>query len=606
MRNKYFILVLTFLSLLIGQSGYAQDWDDMGWDDEITDFINDYEDQGGTVDYYDNAQDFLNDVNNDNDDSNDWEYGEFIDPRYEGTTQTDSQGNIYDYQYSEGWHPVDHSNNDNSNNDTDIYDGLLDTHNYPPNDTSGDDQDQYPPDDNPNNDTNTPESPTTEEPPAKRIWYLDDDGDGYYSTYIFASSKPSGNYKESTIGYDCNDSDSSKKVSADCGLKKWYLDADGDGYHSDETESGDAPDGDWVLTTKGVDCEESDPKITTQCNPNTCKGCPEEEKDWYLDKDNDGYDGGTEKSEESPEGTGWKEGKSNGPDCDDNVWSGDNLNCEAKKTWYLDNDGDGWHCQMKQAEGSPGTKWKETTSGVDCNDARYKIDNDCSKADPCAEIQNVLNYNTPGYPAKNLKSNIDRLKNVVDARVNKKEEGFEVSKRMNADETYRYEFNKAITGTEFTVGISTGASIMGGFHSHPSTGVPIFSFQDLRHLLHLYEDAKDQYKQDVFEGVVAKDDEGNVNVYILKVDDIKALKEQTDAIWNHPDYAAYTNDKERIDAIHEKLGKIFDKSEGAIEKTFLEQFSAVGISLYKADDDSVSSFSKLTIKNKEVTKTSCK
>jgi hypothetical protein len=39
--------------------------------------------------------------------------------------------------------------------------------------------------------------------------------------------------------------------------------------------SGDYPGDGWVLETKGIDCNDNDARITTQCRPNTCKECPE-------------------------------------------------------------------------------------------------------------------------------------------------------------------------------------------------------------------------------------------------------------------------------------------------------------------------------------------
>jgi len=202
----------------MSQSSYSQDWgwEDMGWSDDINDFMRDYEDQGGHFDYYDNAQDYANVVNNDNDYSNDWEYYEYVNPDYVGDTRIDNQGNIWDYQYTVGWRPVD--NSDNSN--TDIYDGLLDPYNYY---NDNDDpfypyeDDQYPPGDNNNNNDST----TSGSPAAIRIWYLDWDGDRYHSKIV----------------------------------------------------SGTYPGEGWILDTKGLDCDDNDPAITTQCRPNTCKGC---------------------------------------------------------------------------------------------------------------------------------------------------------------------------------------------------------------------------------------------------------------------------------------------------------------------------------------------
>ena len=308
MKNKYFILVITFLCLLAGQSTYSQDWQDMGFDDATNALIQDFEDQGGTVDVYDNAQDYADAVNNDDDPNNDYDYGDDNNDSNNNSNDNDNTGVAYwtdssgINMYSDGegrtyadmnndgiFQPtevVDDSLNsgssNNSGNDddsTDIYDGLLDTHNYD-NNTGTTDDDQYPPDDTPTNNDNT----TPEEPVTKKYWYLDNDGDGYYISYLYALGKPSGNYKDLVIGFDCDDTDATKNEGSDCGYRKWYLDADGDGYHSDETESVDSPglgEG-WVLYTRGVDCEESDPTITTQCwplTPSTCKGCLEEALD---------------------------------------------------------------------------------------------------------------------------------------------------------------------------------------------------------------------------------------------------------------------------------------------------------------------------------------
>jgi hypothetical protein len=103
---------------------------------------------------------------------------------------------------------------------------------------------------------------------------------------------------------------------------------------------------------------------------------------------------------------------SRGTDCDDNIWSYDNIDCSEKKTWYLDEDNDGWYSQVQQAELNPGTGWKEApVSGIDCNDAKHSLTNDCNIADPCAEIKNVVNYK--GRYSNNLKSSINYLKGVV-------------------------------------------------------------------------------------------------------------------------------------------------------------------------------------------------
>lgn len=376
MKNKYFILVFTFLCLLAGQSTYSQDWQDMGFDDATNALIQDYEDNGGTVDVYDNAQDYADAVNNDDDLNNDYNSGDdnnYNDSNDSNDSNNDNTGVAYwtdtsgINMYSDGegrtyadmnndgiFQPtevVDDSLNsgssDNSSNDddsTDIYDGLLDTHNYD-NDTGGSDDDQYPYPDDTNNNDDTPsnDTPTPDAPPTRRPWYLDNDGDGYYISYVVVINKPDGNYTATTRGVDCDDNNYSKNLGTDCGWKKWYLDEDKDEYHSDETEQADFPGIGWVLTTRGVDCEESDPEITDQCR---------------------------------------------------------------RQTWYFDWDGDEYHSSERVAGDSPGAGWVLTTKGVDCNDEDPTITIQCrpSTCKGCTELLDDLN----GY------ENIIASANIVD------------------------------------------------------------------------------------------------------------------------------------------------------------------------------------------------
>lgn len=123
-------------------------------------------------------------------------------------------------------------------------------------------------------------------------------------------------------------------------------------------------------------------------------------------------------------------------------------------------------------------------------------------------------------------------------------------------------------------------------------------------MLKLYDSAFASRKNEAFVGVVAKDAQGNKNVYVLKVDDIEQLRIQVNAIWNDQKYAKYLTDKERIDAIHETLAKEFAKSNGQIEKKFLELFPNAGFSIYKADNE-ISNFSKLTLNNGSVLSNPC-
>ncbi len=63
--------------------------------------------------------------------------------------------------------------------------------------------------------------------------------------------------------------------------------------------------------------------------------------------------------------------------CDNECHCTSEVVCE--KMWYLDNDGDGYHSEVEEAENPPGDNWKETTSGEDCDDEDPNRHKDCSK-----------------------------------------------------------------------------------------------------------------------------------------------------------------------------------------------------------------------------------
>ena len=218
--------------------------------------------------------------------------------------------------------------------------------------------------------------------------------------------------------------------------------------------------------------------------------------------------------------------------------------------------------------------------------------NSNSQTNLCDQLKTMINKDTANK--KNLSKEIEWLVAKVKARNNNKESGVEVQMRMNADETYRNEFNRIDSPDKFSVGLSTGDMYIGGIHSHPSDGYAMFSFQDVRFLLNAYDGASSSRKSDVFNMVVCKDDNGVTNTYTIKVDNIENLRKKVNSVWNADKYASYTTIDDRIKAIQRDQAKVYEKSNGELEKSFLEQFKDFGISIYKADE-SLSSFSKLTL-----------
>jgi hypothetical protein len=53
-------------------------------------------------------------------------------------------------------------------------------------------------------------------------------------------------------------------------MQTWYLDYDGDGYHSETYEAVASPGDKWITGTRGVDCDDTRPQYTTACCIKTC------------------------------------------------------------------------------------------------------------------------------------------------------------------------------------------------------------------------------------------------------------------------------------------------------------------------------------------------
>lgn len=205
-------------------------------------------------------------------------------------------------------------------------------------------------------------------------------------------------------------------------------------------------------------------------------------------------------------------------------------------------------------------------------------DQNGNSTDPCGQMKALIDVTKTG----NMKPSIDWLKGKVMASVNRLEHGVEVKKLMNPDGTYRYEYNQISSLDEFSVPLSTGSSYIGGAHSHPKNGYAMFSFGDVKFLRNAYNDASPSRKEDVFCIMVAKDKAGNVNTYSIKVNDFALLDSKVNSVWNNPNLND-KSEKEKLKKIHDEQAVLYDESGGALEESFLKQFGAFGISIYKAD-----------------------
>lgn len=245
--------------------------------------------------------------------------------------------------------------------------------------------------------------------------------------------------------------------------------------------------------------------------------------------------------------------------------------------------------------------WNSLGSGGTTGDEPWNK-NEQELPNPCLDLANLMNYNLNS--SNSLKSGINWLKDKVNATVNNKEAGVEVKKVMNPDETFKYEFTQVLSNDKFSISMSVGYGYVGALHSHPSDGYAMFSFQDIRFLLSVYDEASSSRKQESFHGLVCKDDLGNTNTYMLKIENIESLRTQINSVWNDPNYTKFQSEDERIKKIHEDQAKIYAKSNGNLEKSFLEQFKDFGIVLLKADA-TTDNFDKLTLNNSTITQTPC-
>ncbi|MBP4141156.1 hypothetical protein J3S90_05000 [Flavobacterium sp. P4023] len=118
----------------------------------------------------------------------------------------------------------------------------------------------------------------------------------------------------------------------------------------------------------------------------------------------------------------------------------------------------------------------------------------------------------------------------MDSPINNKEAGVEVKRMMNPDENFRYEYNQVLSNEEFSVALSIGSSYVGGFHSHPSEGYAMFSFQDIRFLLNVYDKASSTRKDEAFNGLVWKDSKGITNTNMIKINNVEALRTQLQCV----------------------------------------------------------------------------
>jgi hypothetical protein len=197
----------------------------------------------------------------------------------------------------------------------------------------------------------------------------------------------------------------------------------------------------------------------------------------------------------------------------------------------------------------------------------------------------------------NIKPKVALLKQKVESANNYNEIGFSTKKGVNAvtgDPQYTNEDSPA--GTDETINIVSGDLYIGGGHSHPNTGMGIYSFGDVKLLRNIFRDALNNRKNEVYFLIVCKDASGTTKYYNIKVDNYIELNNYVNSMLNDNNNNGALTEKETIFKIHEKQERIYGKEPYQdYEKSFLKQFKDFGISLYSASDENLTDWKKLQL-----------
>ncbi len=176
----------------------------------------------------------------------------------------------------------------------------------------------------------------------------------------------------------------------------------------------------------------------------------------------------------------------------------------------------------------------------------------------------------------------------------KKEFGVSVEKIPLPEGGYTYicERHEGADGA-LEVVFSTTPRFIGGGHLHPKESVPIPSFGDIYILNDFYVEAWESRKPEVFNMVVCKDYVNNTHpIYVIRVDNPGALQL---ALNNKLAGINGADDKAKIKKVLDLESKAYSKPNVNIERTFLGAYAAYGISLYKATDNSLTHWTKLSL-----------
>ncbi|WP_281755548.1 hypothetical protein, partial [Neptunitalea chrysea] len=156
----------------------------------------------------------------------------------------------------------------------------------------------------------------------------------------------------------------------------------------------------------------------------------------------------------------------------------------------------------------------------------------------------------------------------------------------NNQDYYNYS-NTMEEGVGGTSNISVGGYYYAAAHTHKKKGYPIFSYVDVKKLVVLYNNCFVPNQPYVTLLVVSNNpsDSANPFIYAIKVDDISALENKVNGIYDSLEYSGFTDGKDREKAILRDDADAYKKNKNDLEKYFLEKYGDAGLDLYRADSN---------------------
>lgn len=173
-------------------------------------------------------------------------------------------------------------------------------------------------------------------------------------------------------------------------------------------------------------------------------------------------------------------------------------------------------------------------------------------------------------------------------------------KNINYEEEFSFPNNDGIIegDSKTSSTIYWGSQQFGNIHTHPVGTIYMFSWIDVARLRLVYDSLHQDFtKNDVFLMIV----NGDGTVYALKIDDIDSLGDKLDLETANLNIDTSGLNDEQIIAekekiLNDKLAEKYRMSDND-ESIFLKKFISYGISLYKAEDENLSNWSKLEYDN---------